>query len=395
VFVRMALVVLLWTFTSEAGGATDAPPPNVLTSILSKLAPHRTTIEFAPVAMQAIPACRMQPYEMRFVSESSGRTVGSHSVLLDPQSGSGLTPREFFAVLTRITLDTDGSAHTYHPEDPEGTGICQRVRDGNGQEQLQGVCPIEKFVNGDAHLFRDDFDLSGADFVNEWRDMWPLIRDRRLKSVNMQTLGSLPDRYMFYWDARHLTAVFNGAVIPHDNDGYPCIQGRDSSFPGYFVAATTLTQIGPTREDGCAPQRYLDAESVPYFVLPKGGFGEVRVGDVVIAQFIQGNVARTIYGVVGDAGGARLGEGSIAFNAALLGKTTSPMASLREAWALDLDGPKVALLVLGGTNQRLNGIYTPANIRDVARSEFVRWSGGENMGRFEACVAAATANARH
>jgi hypothetical protein len=391
----MALVVLLWAFTSDAGRAADVPPPNVLNSILSKLAPRRTDIEFGPAAVQASPMCRMQAHEMRFVSKSSGRTVGSYSVLLDLQGSDGPMPRELFAVLTRITVGTDGSAHSYHPEDPEGTGTCQRVTDGSGQELLQGICPIEKFANAGTRVFHDDNDLSGADLANEWKDMWPLVRDHRLKSVNLESLAGLADRYMFYWDARRLTAVFNGAVIPHDNNGYPCLHSRDSPYPGYFVAATTLTQIGPTREDGCAPQHYLDSESVPYFVLPRGGFGEIHVGDIVIAQIVQNNITRTISGVVGDAGGARLGEGSVAFNAALLGKPGSTMASMREAWALDVDGPKVALLVLGGTNQKLNGIYTRANIQEVARGEFIRWSGGDNFRRFEACVAAATVNGRH
>jgi hypothetical protein len=394
VFLRIALISLLGMLTIGTGRAADIPPPNILSSIIGKIAPHHADIEFAPATIQPDPICRMQPHEMRFVG-GSGRTVGSYSVMLDPQTSTAITPREFFAVLTRITVDTDGSQHTYHPEDPEGTGTCQRARDGNGQETLEGVCAIEKFVNGDAHVFRDDNDLSGADLANEWRDMWPLISSRRLKPVNMETVGGPAGRYMFYWDARQLTAIFNNEVIPHDNNGYPCTQNSASRYAGYFLAATTLRQIGPTREDGCAPEHYLDAETVPYFVLPKGGFGNVRVGDVVIAQIIQHNITRTVFGVVGDAGGGRLGEASVAFNAALLGKSVSTMASMRETWSLDVDGPKVALLVLGGTNEKLNGIYTAANIAEVARSELGRWNGGDTMRRFDACVSAATVNGRH
>jgi hypothetical protein len=334
----------------------------------------------------------MQPYDMRFVSGDN--LVSSYSVLLDPQSGNTVVPHEFYAVLTRVTVDTSGSPHTYHPEDPEGTGACQRMRDSSGQETLQGICAIEKFTNGDIHVFRDDTDLAGRELSSEWQGMWPLVRDRRLKPIGMDTVGGQKNRYLFYWDERRLTAVFNNDIVPQDRQGYPCMQDRGSAYAGYFVAATSLKQIAPTREDGCSPQRYLDAETVPYFVLPKGGFGEVRVGDIVIAQINQGGTVRMVYGLVGDAGGVRLGEASVAFNASLLGKSTGLMLSLRETWAVDIDGPKVAVLVLGGTREKLNGLYNFSNISAVARSEFARWGGADAIKRLEACFAAAPVNGR-
>jgi hypothetical protein len=387
-FASVLLTAVMAVGTSRAA---DVPPPDILGSIVAKLSPqHHTEIEFVKDALPPSSLCRLQPYDMRFVS--SERLVRSYSVMLDPQSGGAVSPHEFFAVLSRITVDTDGSPHTYHPEDPDGTGTCQRVRNSNGQETLQGICAIEKFANGDAHVFRDDVDLAGGEMVAEWRDLWPLIRERRLKPVDLDTGDGQKNRYLFYWDARRLTAVFNDDVIPRDRRGFPCMQEQGSAYAGYFVAATTQKQIAPTREDGCAPQRYLDAETVPYFVLPKGGFGDVRVGDVAIAQIVQNGTTRTVYGLVGDAGGGRLGEASVAFNAALLGKLTGSLSSMRDTWALDIDGARVAVLVLGGTREKFNGLYTPANIGVVARSELARWGGNEPLRRFEACAAASPVN---
>lgn len=393
VLFRIALILLLEALAVDAGRAADIPPPNVLASILSKLAPRSIEIEFTRTAAQPNPSCRMQPNEMRFVDDS-GRTVGSYSVLLEGQSSNPAIPRDFFAVLSRVTVDTDGSPHTYHPEDPEGKGTCQRVRDNN-QELLDGICPIEKFTNGDAHVFLNENELSGGDLATKWGEMWPLVRNRQLKSVNMASVGGSSDRYMFYWEAGRLAAIFNRSVIPHDKDGYPCTQDRDSAYAGYFIAATTLKQIGPTREDGCAPQHNLDSEMVPYFALPKGKFGEAHVGDVVIAQFIQNATSRTVFGIVGDVGGSRLGEGSVAFNAALLGRPIGPMASLREAWGLDIGYGKAAVLVLGGSRRKLNGLYTPNIISEVAGNELMRWGGGDAMRRFEACTTAANVNGKH
>jgi hypothetical protein len=389
----LAWVLLLGLMTVDVSHAADLPPPDILRSIITKLTPHRLGIEFLRTESQPNNICRLQPYEMRLTSGDKPPT--SYSVLLDPQQdGTAVAPHEFFAVLTRVTVDTDGSPHTFHPEDPDGAGSCVRSRDSNGQEVAQGVCAIERFPNGDIHVFRDDTDLAGRELTSEWQGMWPLVRDRRLKPIDMETVGGQKGRYLFYWEDRRLTAVFSDDIVPQDHQGYPCMQDRGSAYAGYFITATSLRQIAPTREDGCSAQRYIDAETVPYFVLPKGGFGDVRVGDVVIAQINQNGVVRTVYGLVGDAGGGRLGEASVAFNASLLGKPTGFMLSLRETWAVDIDGPKVAVLVLGGTREKLNGLYNPANVSAVARSEFARWGGADGIRRLEACFAAAPVNAR-
>jgi hypothetical protein len=208
--------------------------------------------------------------------------------------------------------------------------------------------------------------------------------------------ASAPEGYnMFYWKEKRLTAFTKRAIIPSTRDGYPCIRGTESRQPGYFVAATTLTKAAPTRPDGCEPGSYIEASEVPFFVLPGGNFGEIEIGDIVIGYLKSGASERVVFGIAGDAGPIeQFGEGSIAFNQALRGKTGEPVMNVDEVNALDIDrdflreqNATLAILVLGGTKKRLGGDYSPRNIERIGRDELARWNGSEQLtARLNACL---------
>ena len=128
-------------------------------------------------------------------------------------------------------------------------------------------------------------------------------------------------------------ALFRDNIIPKDRNGYPCrYDAADGARNGYFVSSTTLENATPARADGCAVHRYLDAETVPFVVLPLGGFGQVHIGDIAVVQ----SKDQTVYALVGDEGpGTKLGEASIALNAKLLGKSGEPMLTMKDTWAID------------------------------------------------------------
>src|SRR5262249_20326869 len=161
--------------------------------------------------------------------------------------------------------------------------------------------------------------------AEEWTNVWPRIRDRELKPIDLAArFGAAVPRglYMFYAKDRELSVVMSREIIEVDRDGYPCRHGAESRYPGYFVAATTLSQRGAPRPDGCAPAQYLDAEQTPFFVLPGPTFGHIAVGDIVVGRFVLGTQKRIAYGVVGDTGPFdQIGEASIAFNQTLLGRS--------------------------------------------------------------------------
>lgn len=379
--------------------AQDLPPPDVINAIVQKLVgkgpPPKTEILFEPTSrVPAAGVCGLSPFDMRLTS--NGATRNKYSVLIDskPADGSSYTPTEFFAVLSRITVDADGAARAYHPEDPEGAGTCD-VQVRNGRKIMKGLCALDKFSSGGTHIFRATERLSKDDLVNEWKLMWPMIRDRKLTSFDYRQAPILPKNfYLFYWRERNLTAVFRDTIITRDKAGYPCRHGQESDYPGYFVAATTLQHANtPARADGCKPASFIDAEEVPFLVLPKGGFGKVGIGDIAVARLKQNGNDRLVYGLIADAGPPhRLGEGSVAMNASLLGKGEQPVLNMRQAWALDIEGRAVAMLVLGGTRSQLNSNYSRANVEAVAKRAFERWGGGNPLARFDACIAQADVN---
>lgn len=377
--------------------AQDAPAPDILRSIIGKLEskPAPTGILFRASTPSAPGnACPMQPFDM--VLTRNGDPVRTYAVMLDRQANPAApAPKQILSVITRVAVDADGSARAYHPEDPEGAGTCTLSPGRDGKPYPRGICALDKFSSGRMQLFNGDERLTKDNLVREWKDIWPLIRDRKLKPVDLRSLEpAAPDGYYFFhWRARNLTAFFKRFIVPQSKDGYPCLHGAESPFAGYFVAATTLNHNAPARADACAPARYIDAETIPFFVLPKGGFGDVRIGDVMVARMTKGGIDRTVFGIVADAGPpGQFGEGSVALNAALLGKADVPVMNMKETWALDIEGPPVTVLVLGGTRGLLKGDYSKRNIEAVARAEFARWGGADPMRQLSACTSAAKVN---
>jgi hypothetical protein len=381
---------------SATPARADVPPPDLLKIIAGRLEgrvltpPPKTSIAFAAEAVAASEACGLVPHAMTL---SRGSFARSYSVLLDKNAG---TPRNLFATVNRVTVDADGSARAYHPEDPEGAGICSKAAGPDGRTKLDGVCALDKFSSGRLYLFRGADKLQKPDLAPAYAEIWPLIRDRVLKSISLSALvPDAPKNYhFFHWREKNLTAFFKRSIIPLTNDGYPCVHDRNSRAPGYFVAATTLTHEGrPVRADGCAPAHYIDAEEVPFFVLPGGPLGEMKIGDVVIARMKAGGADRLAFGIAADIGPIHnFGEASIAFNQALLGKTGEIAMNVRDVWALDIANKPVNVLVLGGTRHLFRGDYSRANVEAVARAAFARWGGPDPLRRLDACAAAAKAN---
>jgi hypothetical protein len=389
---KCLLFALLFSLPSlHSSHAQDAPSKDVLADIVRQVTVRPASISFERGTGTADNICGLQPAQMNL--SRSGHVARSFSVLVDKTAGTN-APREFFVTLKRIAVDADGSGRAYHPQDPLGRGVCQRTISADGRPVLDGICALDEFSSSGTNLYKGSQRLSGEAFTSSWKAIWPKISERSLKSVTLaEAYGhGVPEKfYFFYWHERGLLALFRDNIIPKDSAGYPCrYDAADGPRNGYFVSSTTLENGTAARADGCAVHRYLDAESVPFVVLPLGGFGQVRIGDIAILQLKD----RTVYGIVGDEGpGTKLGEGSIALNAKLLGKSAEPLLTMKDTWAIDIQGRAVSLLVLGGTNKSLNGDYSPRNIEAVAQRELKRWNGdGDPMTRFEACKTAAPVN---
>jgi hypothetical protein len=102
-------------------------------------------------------------------------------------------------------------------------------------------------------------------------------------------------------------------------NGTPVVQKSDDPAPGFYVSSTALEDPSFSRTD---PRRYVDAESIPYIVLPAGLGAGAGLGDY--AAVINRRTEAVSYAICGDIGPHRkIGEASIAA-ATAVGVPSSP-----------------------------------------------------------------------
>ena len=182
-------------FVPAPASAQDIPPREILDKIISQLPQPLppAKISFQPIASTGTDdACRMQNFEMVLKREDAG-TPNKYSVLLNRQpDGAAAAPRQLLAMITRLAVDADGSERAYHPEDPYGQGVCERRMDAGGKVALSGVCALDSLAPSGIRVFLEDKRARLIDpnkppkegvpsLADAWKDVWPLIRDRKLK----------------------------------------------------------------------------------------------------------------------------------------------------------------------------------------------------------------------
>lgn len=267
-------------FTVGTAVAADLPTLTILHEIAAKLPhqPHSNGTTFRPSGSAAVnPSCDMRHFTMTLATGSA--SARSLPVLLDRKPASADAPVTLLTVVHGVTVDADGSPRSYHPDDPHGTGTCTRETAPDGTDRYSGICALGDFASAHLLIFQGARKLGKGEFETPWKSIWPLIRDKKLMPFDLrQYVTTAPEGYyFFYWKERSLIVFFKREIIPQSSDGFPCL--RDN---GYFVAATTLKQVGDTLPNGCSPSRYMDAEQIPFFVMPDDPFGKARAGDIVV-----------------------------------------------------------------------------------------------------------------
>lgn len=95
--------------------------------------------------------------------------------------------------------------------------------------------------------------------------------------------------------------------------GKPVIQKDTDPAPGHYIAMTSLADKAKKRTD---PTRYVDAESVPYFVLPSNARFGLKLGDLGVAVNTKTwQCSGCVFADVGPKD--KIGEGSIALAEAI------------------------------------------------------------------------------
>ena len=191
------------------------------------------------------------------------------------------------------------------------------------------------------------------------------------------------------WPSDQLRQTRIGSnIIPFKN-GKPC-----PLVGGFLVSATALHK--PNVTDICDLSNYVDALEVAALVLPGSPRGrpsgfttrEARPGDLVIVMLPGGSAP--VYAVVGDTGPVdELGEGSVALNGKLLGKTSDPSnydevrgrgRFAGRGWQV----PRAVVLVFPQTRDVRDPYMTTSRIEEAAARRFEDWGG---VARLQACAA--------
>lgn len=111
----------------------------------------------------------------------------------------------------------------------------------------------------------------------------------------------------------------NWVGVLTDSNGNPIAQGPGDPAPGFYITTTSLQD--PTRRSR-DPLRYVDAEQIPFIVLPGGRLGGATLGDY--AFVLNTANGKSTAAIVGDTGPRRkIGEASMAA-AGALGIPVSP-----------------------------------------------------------------------
>jgi hypothetical protein len=392
-------LLLSATWPATVPAAQDRPDDSDLDGIVRQLTSRKrpaATAEFASRA-QAEPApdtCGMSP---ALLTTKRGSDSKSFQVALQSRAVAAAT--EVLLVRpSRLTVDADGAARAYHPEDP--LAECAGGNDGHH------ACALDNVANAGMRLFRGGerlkaswaapLDEARLDFERSWRDIWQLMKDRKLKPFRLSNVVGPdgPKGYnLFHWSERNLTLALKTEIVPQTKDGYPCMAAGNGSL-GYFISATTLTLPSRARKDGCRPQRFVDSERIPFVVLPAERLGGVALGDIVVGVLKREDDYRIVFGIAGDTGSFdRFGEASIAFNSALLGRSTPPTGG-REVDRLDIKAPGggyIALLAFGGTSRLVGKQLSAERIARIGSKIFSEWNVGDNLrgGRLERCLSTA------
>jgi hypothetical protein len=107
---------------------------------------------------------------------------------------------------------------------------------------------------------------------------------------------------------------------PTGSDNKPIVQTIYDPSPGLYVSGTALIN---SAFDEASPYRYIDSESIPFFVLPGKHSNQAKLGDVgLLYNETTGDNCYAIYGDVGPQD--KLGECSIRLAQALGVKNLSP-----------------------------------------------------------------------
>jgi hypothetical protein len=174
-----------------------------------------------------------------------------------------------------------------------------------------------------------------------------------------------PDNSGLDWTANGGTPGDDWWGGPVDSQGMPCIQKIYDPSPGFYVSGTALINSAFPEQ---SPYRYVDSESIPFFVLPGKHSNGAKLGDVgLVYNTKTGDSCYAVYADVGPT--SKIGEGSIRLAEALKFTSANPKDGGTES-------KSVVFLVFPGSV----GAWKPPSVWwDVANTLTHAWGGLERL----------------
>lgn len=313
----------------------------------------------APTALNAQESCNLP--DTRMFNARSG-DVELHASVAEEHPA--------FLYTTKMGVNTDGTAKSYHPDDPMAESIAYN-NIGNA---------IKRAWNAEGNRINCDYDPDRKRY------------DARLRkgACYMEYIHAFEGARDYNYDPRKYPKVEFGDILSkNDRLGWraPCTN-QSKEAKGFFISQTALAM--DKLADDCDPDKWVDSMTVNGVVYPEGANlaaqGVVTdIGDLVVLH--DRETDHLSYAVHGDIGPEDdIGEGTIALAAELGGNPVDPDATYSSIKRLQR--PAVDYLVFPADDVVRE--YGPkhrvgqADIESFGREVFESWGGIE---RLRACIA--------
>jgi hypothetical protein len=257
-----------------------------------------------------------------------------------------------------MDVNTDGAARSYHPDDPRGR---------------------ERALNDIANAITRILDAEGRDIT---------CAPRR-GSCYQRFIATFEAARSARYSPRGQPRIETTQIIPWRRDeqlgwDVPCTitEGPDA---GFFVSQTAV--VADAARGVCDHRRYLDSLAFHANVLPRGVTWssqgvETDLTDIVAARDV--TTGAIAFGINGDTGPSdKLGEGSIAFVAALAGAWLSGSETYRQLRALARPDVQYLIFPTNDIRRIMRGGFTQADIDRVGTEVLAAWGG---TARLDACL---------
>ena len=174
-------------------------------------------------------------------------------------------------------------------------------------------------------------------------------------------------------------------------EGRPCLDDK-----GFLVSMTAMRAKNSGVQGDCDQSKWVDALTVPAFVLPGGSqFAQsgAGVGNVIVGLTLH-QPRQIALGIVGDIGPHnKIGEASVEMNRILNGLPPGAIPTNRIDAENRFQGPKTLFMVLPGQSNRISQPINAESVKSSAEARFNAWGGMRDSKR--ACRKFPRPNSNH